>query len=107
MTPALTIPISSARVLVRFKFMFTLLREAWRNVADFLASRPVDINFLQTQSDDDKIEQNTKDWHLNAVIQLSKSLVLKHFIWNVAVLESMWISLRPGVVEIAALWREI
>ena len=53
MKPALTIPISSARVPVRFKFMFTLLREACRNVADFLASRPVDINFLQGQSDDD------------------------------------------------------
>ena len=50
---ALTIPISSARVPVRFKFMFTLLREAWRNVEDFLASRPVDINFLQVRSDDE------------------------------------------------------
>lgn len=50
---ALTVPISSARVPVRFKFMFTLLREAWRNVADFLASRPVDINFLQAQWDDE------------------------------------------------------
>ena len=52
MKPALTIPISSARVPLRFKFMFILLREAWRNVADFLASRPVDINFLQAQLDD-------------------------------------------------------
>ena len=40
--------------------MFTLLREVWRNVADFLASRPVDINFLQTQSDDE-MGKNTKD----------------------------------------------
>lgn len=47
MKPALTVPISSARVPARFK-----VREAWRNVADFLASRPVDINFLQAQSDD-------------------------------------------------------
>lgn len=46
MKPALTVPISSARVPVRFKFMFPLLREVWRNVADFLASRPVDISFL-------------------------------------------------------------
>ena len=53
MKPALTIPISSTRVPVRFKFMLTLLREAWRNVVDFLASRPVDINFLQAQSDDE------------------------------------------------------
>jgi hypothetical protein len=53
MKPALTIPISSARVPVRLKFMFTLLREAWRNVVDFLASRPEDINFLQVLSDDE------------------------------------------------------
>lgn len=53
MKPALTIPISSARMPVRPKFMLKLLREAWRNVADFLASRPVDINFLQVQSDDE------------------------------------------------------
>lgn len=44
----LTNPISSTRTPVRFKFMFTLaLREAWRNVADFLESIPVDMNFLQ------------------------------------------------------------
>jgi len=82
--------------------MFRLaLREAWRNVADFLASIPVDMNFLQ--ADQTRLCKNMKDWHLNTAIQLSKSSVLKHFMWNVAVLESMWMSLRPGAVEIAAL----
>ena len=57
MTPALTIPISSARVPVRLKVMFTLLREAWRNVADFLASRPADIKFLQAQSDNEIVQK--------------------------------------------------
>ena len=57
MTPALTIPISSARAPVRLKFMFTLLREAWRSVVDFLVSRPVDINFLQAQSDNEIVQK--------------------------------------------------
>lgn len=43
----LTVPISSTRT-VPVLFMLTLaLREACRIVADFLASIPVDINFLQ------------------------------------------------------------
>lgn len=43
--------------------------------------------------------------HLKAVIQLLKSSVLKHLIWNVAVFESICMSFRPGAVEIAALLR--
>lgn len=53
MTFILTMPISSARMPVRFKSIFVLaLRDAWRNVADFLVSTPVDTSFLTRPSDE-------------------------------------------------------
>lgn len=39
---------------------------------------------------------------LNADIHVLKSSVVRHLMWNVALLESMWISFRPTAVERAA-----
>ena len=42
------------------------------------------------------------DAHRNAPIHISKSSMLKHLMWNVAVRESTCMSLRPRAVVIAA-----
>ena len=44
---------------------------------------------------------------LRATIHILKSSMQRHLIWNVAVLESMWISFRPGAVDMAACCKEI
>jgi len=68
----------------------------WRDLL-FLTRSSVEMYFLngEVQCDRGGGEECTAD--LRADIQASKSGVLRHLIWNVALLESTWISLRASI----------